>query len=709
MLSRPDTPDHLLTLSRALTEFAARFDLTPKRNTVVYCFDSSTPGWEHDPAAWFDPSAEQIVINLGKVWKSIVRRSALNGSGTVVTGAYASDFTKKAAESFVLDPNVLNESVKLIEHYSKSANLMSSFSTFADSSGSVYSDSTVLDVHDELAIVLSSDARTTPLSTSSVVADTLIAVLLHETGHAVFSRSLVTKNESWTYSLSRYEMQVLLVLEELRCERQQITRIGAGEDLLRYAADIVVSPSTITEDIEASRSSGGVSRAGFALNVSLYLGRAQYGVFRGSETDSVADFVRSFVGRERLDRMRDVWSRYSSVREEDADAMISCVSDWTDMFPEDKSASSSQAPVGGEKSEKNGFGIKRRDDSSGSSINYSRDDLESAVDEHSDDSTDKVDFSDLDSEFGGRMSASVVEVENNPSDSESNSARRTSSEKSYAMSFSIPEALESLRLSKKIKMSDPSPFDYELVNRLVRDFVEAKLSSRVKTRIPSQIPPGRIDMRAAVQMRADRIAGRSSNLALFSRSKKRVVESAPVSVAVLTDVSSSHQWAQDFNARMAFIVCSAVKRIHGRAAAVSFGSSVTVVLSPNEHPSQLVTIAAVDPVEEFDRACGTADHLLKLTASDGVKIVVVVTDGMMVKPYEMAKTAAWVKAFHEAGCAVVWVTPYGRDYASPDGTPLVPDHAHPIVVDRSEVASDPTAAVEQIVAIVKRAVVDANR
>lgn len=703
MISRPDTPDHLLALSRALTEFVARFDLAPKRNIVVYCFDADTEGWKHDPAAWFDPLAEQIVINLGNVWKSVARRSAPDAHGRPVERAYASSFSERADGSFVIDSSVLHEAVYLIEHYSVLANPVSSFSTFADSSDSVFSDGAIVDVHDELETVLSVDSRTRPMSSSSVVADTLIAVIVHETGHAVFSRSLTSHRDNWVSSMSRYETQVLFVLEELRCEKQQIARIGTGEEMLRHAADIVVSPSKIMQDIESSRSPDGISRAGFALNTSLYLGRAEYGVFRGVETDSVRDFVRSFVGSERLERMRKIWLRYSSVREEDQDVMSSCVSDWVEMFPEDDSAFSSQAPVGSEKSRENGFGVKRRRTFSDDSINRSKVDSESDTDEYSDDCADRVDFSDLNSELGDAMSSSITATENNPSDSGDNRTVRADPAESYAMSFTLPEALSDNRLSKKIKRSDPSVVDYELAKRLARDLVRAQLAGRIKTKVSSRTPPGRIDMRSAVQIRADRASGRTSVVEPFSQSKRRVARSAPVSVAVLTDVSSSHKWAQEFNARMTFIVCSAVRRIHGRSAAVAFGSTTTVVLSPSDYPSQLVTVAAVDHTEEFDRACGAADHLLDLTTSDGVKLVIVVTDGMMVKRYEMGKTAAWVKALSDAGCVVVWVTPYGRNYTNSDGVPLVPDCAHPIVVDIASVAKDPTPAVEQIVDVVKSA------
>lgn len=706
LLTHPDTPDHLLELSSVLTDFVAKFDLTPKRNVIVYCFDASEPDWEHDPTAWFDPLADRIVVNLGKVWKSIATRSAVDEHGVSVADAYRSNFSGDSSSGFTPTGSVLTRAAGLISLRTKSANPVSTYRTFADTAEQTYSDSLVVDVHDSLVSVLTVDSSIRPVPVHLVIADTLIAILLHETGHAVFSRSFMAQNDNWVAPLSGYEKQILTVLEELRVERQQIARIGSGIELLRHAADIVVDPASIISDIEKSRSSNGISRAGFALNVSLYLGRAQYGVFDGRSRDveSVSDFVQAFVGKSQLAGMRDVWSRYSSVREEDSDAMMSCVSDWKEMFPDGNSAFSSQAPSNREKSEKNSFGVAWRRDSRENSINRTRMPVPSATGESDVISSDDVDFYDLDGELGSRIRESVDSTVADPGESDEHSTKRLDAAKAYSMSFTLPEVLDVPRLAKRVALSDPSEADYRLANSLTKDLIAAKLSGRARVVAPSKIPPGRIDMRAALQSRVDRSAGRASTVAPFKKSRRETVPNAPLSVAVLTDVSSSHGWAQSFNARMTYIVCSAVNRVNGRAAAVTFGSTVTIVQSPRDCPNRLVTVAAVDQTEEFDQACGAADHLLRLTSVDGVKIIFVITDGMMVKQYEMTKTAAWVRDFTQAGCVVVWVTPYGRDYVNMDGLPLLPEHAHPLVVDKAIVASDPSSVIEQIVDIVRRAV-----
>lgn len=691
MSSKLDTPDELLPFSGALSAFVNSFDLAPERDVVVFCSDYSRPTWQTDPVAWFDVEKKHIAINTAKVYESLARKRVLDYSGAPSDEVFAGDF-ESVGDS---DSAALRPVPGVLEN---AADILARAAASASPGRSKVPGATIASAHPKIRGALSAGDPDSD-SAGDALAKTVLAMVLHETGHSVFTDFLA---ENWMQEMTGYERKVLLVLEELRIERQQLLRIGTGTQLLRYAADCVVSPRDIAQGLEMARGEDGeISIASTALNTTLCLGRVHYGLFHEAETADLRGFTARTIGEDRLATIAGVWERYSAVRETDPDEMRECVREWCEAVPEPESPAIKvvvlAVPWTGDGDESDGD--ESDGDSHGSAADSSVDgDSESAKTADGGESEQASAESAASDSVSEALSAAVVEAERAPEAGESDALehKRSPSFSSYRKTTDSSQAKKS--------ESSPTAEDNTLARKLSRDLERIEMGGRVRTVKPSYSPPGRLDARAAVRRAADAANGRGATsrakpferVTHVSRDKKQLV------VGLAADVSGSHSWAQEFNARTAYIVGTAVHHVNGRFAAVTYGSRVTVVASPGERPSRVVTVAARDGTEEFDQACGTLDHLLKLRTGDGTRLLFVVGDGQMVKKYEMAKTAAWVRDLVSSGCGVVWISS-SDDGDTCRGLPVLPPGATQLKIDEYAVSDDPTPAILRLADAVKSA------
>jgi cell division GTPase FtsZ len=112
-------------------------------------------------------------------------------------------------------------------------------------------------------------------------------------------------------------------------------------------------------------------------------------------------------------------------------------------------------------------------------------------------------------------------------------------------------------------------------------------------------------------------------------------------------------------------VSHAGHRIGARFAAVTFGNHAEAVVKPMELPSEVTVRAADGGSEAFDEAVAAIDGVLHLTSNRaGAKVLIVVTDGELVRPNEMAKAQKWLDKLRAGGTLVIQV---GYAYTSPLG------------------------------------------
>lgn len=743
MMSKPFSSPNLSSIASALTHFVNFTDLGTDRDLVVHCFDVDVPGWEKLPAAWHRPKYGDIVVNMGQAVQKFMTSTHADSSIVIKSGGK----TSTGKHTYQLRSTAITELADRIRKAYSGADKVMRYDSFR-ADGVTYSSKKVNATHESLRHTLKSDVGYYATA-DTYLAKMLIGVILHETGHSVFSRFIT---EKWFAKQNGYEQKIMTMLEELRCERQQIVRIGQGSEIVRLAADLVVNPSAIVDDIKNQLSDdGSVSVPNLALNSILTLGRVDYDVFLKHEVKDLSDLVRDVVGMDRRDEMDRIWNDYSTIREIDPDRMMKCAQDWAELFPSKNDGSSvgssvapkivivtkgsGEKPEGGEKVEidddtvviymddeddddsdaddaesdaestsERGSGEAQDDTSADTASSSSGQDGD---DGEGDPKEETLDLPGLVKDFEKKAEEATEKAVENPKDSnhEWDSRGKTPAKEAYNHAVTTSTSRKST-----IKTEKPSAEDYMMAKKLSKELENLNVSGRGKFVVASQTPPGRMNSRQAVQRSAERARGQMSTAKPWKRVKHTVDVNPPLTVGVLTDVSGSQSWAEMLSARMAWVLSHAVTSIGGRVAAATFGDEALVTLRPGEHPEKLTIVDADGGTEQFDWAAGTLDTLLNLTTGTGVRLLFVLTDGYMVKNGEMRRTKEWVEAFVKAGVHVIWITPEDDlDYLY-HGLPVTPKAASPVIVqDKWEIASNPKPLITEIANAVKKDIARAKR
>src|SRR6266540_1652757 len=126
-------------------------------------------------------------------------------------------------------------------------------------------------------------------------------------------------------------------------------------------------------------------------------------------------------------------------------------------------------------------------------------------------------------------------------------------------------------------------------------------------------------------------------------------------LAVLVDVSGSmHTYAAPMSSA-AWILAHAARRGQATTTTIAFGDTVTLLVPPRGRPTQVLEMTAFDSTENFADAVKLADQLLTLRHRTTLRMLAVVSDGILVKDSDAAQRL--ITTLHRAGCAVLWLRP----------------------------------------------------
>lgn len=203
----------------------------------------------------------------------------------------------------------------------------------------------------------------------------------------------------------------------------------------------------------------------------------------------------------------------------------------------------------------------------------------------------------------------------------------------------------------------PSPIDHRLATQLSKTLENLNVQERGKFTTRQVTPPGRMKSRAAVQQAAERSMRLPQQAKPWSRTKHTVDLNPPLTIGVMTDVSSSQGWAERVSAELSWILSHAVNKIGGRVACVSFGMGITITQRPGEIMPNAQVVRADDGGELFDQGAGTLDYMLNLRNGTGTRMLFVLTDGRYGQRGQLQRAATWVDELVKSGAYVVWVTP----------------------------------------------------
>ena len=201
----------------------------------------------------------------------------------------------------------------------------------------------------------------------------------------------------------------------------------------------------------------------------------------------------------------------------------------------------------------------------------------------------------------------------------------------------------------------PTDAERAAATQLAAALRRARYRARTVARVASPTPPGRLIGRDALLAHAQRELGIPVTARPYRAQRRRRVEQPPLAIGIAIDVSGSMHWAQAPMASTAWIIARAATQNHGRAAAVAFGNHVTPVMTPGAAPRDVPILAARDGEESFTLAIRALDGALGLSTGHGARLLIVVSDGVLVVPGEDITGQQAITRLAQAGVGILWL------------------------------------------------------
>jgi hypothetical protein len=456
--------------------------------------------------------------------------------------------------------------------------------------------------------------------------------LLHEAAHARYSRWVgndLVEDGRYTKQM----IDVLTLLEESRIEKRMRNR--KATDAQQYLPSLVFD--LIGRDFKLSDSPYGA-----AASAALILARVDAGTITVTDAKPFRKIILEVLSEEQLAELEKLWREYHALRfnqYEDLphEQMISIAKRWlaavgidADAEPEE-GAGEPELCAGGSGSGEGEEGEESEESGSGGS--FSERVREAAAGAKHD----------QDQKHAERVGKIKVErkLQEREADAERHKAGEREEKKAFEGERVEVEPGHGYGIVSDSMYSERVPTGHEVgaAGIFAKRIERVLYTDRKLTKINTEVPGGRLRGRAAMAGDAARAQGQHDvRVAPWRKKKITVTDEPTVRVGLMVDISGSMTAAAKPMGSMAYILGNGVNRADGIFASVVFGAKVYGVVKPGQ---KITTVPVVDPsdgFEAFKPAFLALDSALDLLDGEGLKILVLATDGHLVDP-EHAKYA----------------------------------------------------------------------
>lgn len=507
------------------------------------------------------------------------------------------------------------------------------------------------------------------------------------------------------------------VLESVRAEYRHLQVRPQDRPLLQAAALGVPLPSP---------GPGGAQRRWWACAMlTLTAGRVDAGVLPAEAVEPLLGDLEGLAGVGAVDRLRQVWVAVLAVDDDDAEAMRQLARRWADVALEEPRSATTEHDEHDEHDEREGESPEEDRQTSAGADDAAADTGDDGDDGLGDDSaagssnsTDSdVDQADQESQEsqGGtpdpddtRATASAGDTDA-ASDAAVEAAQRALQQITTALTTTAlnqlaidddttpepgtpsppddpagPGALGSRDAAgpfsttraapQTLRTREPTTQERILAARLAQSLTRARFRSRTLTTVPSAVPPGRLDGREVLLRNAQQALGLPVTATPFRTLQWSTASRPPLSVGLMFDASGSMEWSARLQATTAWCLAQAVVQVGGRCASVVYDDQVWPLVRPGQRPTQVTTYVCAGTQENFTGAFDALDSALHLMTGRGVRLLVVLSDGIY-HPPQGAAAHRVIPEFVRRGGIVLWATG--------DGEAIVPPRAHRLVLDPS--------------------------
>jgi hypothetical protein len=460
----------------------------------------------------------------------------------------------------------------------------------------------------------------------------VIGVIYHEALHAKYTN---WDKETIMAELDPSERKAFMLLEETRIEARGLidqpeNRLFLRDSALTFALE-GVDEAALAEVSE-------VWQAGM-LGI-LAVGRFDIGVLELKDITAIHTCLVSILGQELFDSLRKVWCEFSALKVTQIETAMGLARKWVELLRE--------ADPEGE----GGFGEMGEGESGEGESMSAPNELSELIQDIAEQvqANNSRSLSDQETIEKWKEEAKSRTNQNKLNNQKKETARKIFDKTNDSKGSGSNSTLGSTRA--------PTPAERSAAVTIAGMLEKAKYRERSLHEVRSTLPQGKLKARAAVQNAALAARGSFERVPAWERKVRKHTDDPTLRLGVMVDISGSMGSAMEAMATTAWVMGEAGHRIQAKTAMVYYGSGVFPTLRVGQRLDQVRVFSAPDQTEEFGEAWKALDGELGLTFGDGVRMLVIVSDGQ----YRDTQIEAARIALQECkrnGVAVLWITPKG--------------------------------------------------
>jgi hypothetical protein len=464
----------------------------------------------------------------------------------------------------------------------------------------------------------------------------------------VYHEALHARHTAWdtTYLASLLdpnEQRAFMLLEESRIEKRGV--IERPENLL-FLRSSALHLALEDADPETLSTMGDVWQGAFVAGLSL--ARYDAGVLEADDVKELYTSLTSILGMELYRELRKIWVEFQTLNVSQADKGADLAKEWVALLrqadpegePEMGEGVMSEPSEGDESSES-------ESKSKGSNaISKVMDALEKSATETELKTSDDLADQERNEKWQDEAKARQEQTKNN-------NQKQKSSAKVFEKTNDPMGSGSASRLQEK---RSPTSNERASAVKIGQMLDKAKYRERSLHERKSVMPEGKLKARVAVQNAALKSMGIHSNQPAWRKKVRKHTDDPTLRLGVMVDISGSMGSAMEAMATTAWVLGEAGHRIQAKTAMVYYGSGVFPTLRVGQRLADVSVYSAPDGTEKFDEAWQALDGEVRLTSNDGVRMLVIVSDGN----YTYSQSQSAVEALTECkrnGVAVLWITP----------------------------------------------------
>jgi|TARA_R110000782_G_scaffold41292_2_gene94828 hypothetical protein len=469
-------------------------------------------------------------------------------------------------------------------------------------------------------------------------------ILYHEAMHA---RHTAWDIEYLATQLDNSEAQAFMLLEEGRIEAKGMIERPEMKNFLRTSG-LEMALEGVNEEYLSTMSDlwATANLAGLAI------ARVDSGVLEVRDIQEIYNSVVAILGKELFEELRKVWIAFQKLTVPEVEQSIVLAKKWVELLREaDPEGEGSQPDPFGEEGEGEGEG--EEGEGKGEGMSEAMQSLAGKLAEASDQTQDSASDSMQEQKTKDKWNE---EAKARQSEAQKNNQRKAEAREVFHKQHNQDGTSGSA--STVTESRQPTGAERASAVQIAKSLEKAKYRERSVHIRKSQAPVGKLIARNAVQNKAMESMGLRGELPTWKAKSRKHTDDPTLRLGIMVDISGSMGMAMEAMGQTAWIMSEAGRRIQAETAMIYYGSGIFPTLKRGQRLSEVTIYSAPDGTEKFGEAFRALDGELGLTFGDGVRILVVVSDGNYT-PKQTEQAVQLLRECKQTGVAVLWITPKG--------------------------------------------------